>query len=93
VLTVDTRTDPQRDRGLETHWARVALGRLEDSSAPDEVLFSYDLFAVSEESFQRIRQPHLDYYVAVHPLVDESPRADRVVLMNAQLVPLERRRR
>jgi transcriptional regulator with XRE-family HTH domain len=93
VLTVDTRTDPQRDRGLKAHWARVALARLEGSGAPDEALFSYNLFAVSEESFQRIRQLHLDYYVAVRALVDESPRADRVVLMNAQLVPLEGRRR
>jgi len=89
VLTVDTRTDAARDRALKAHWARTALERLEHASAREEALFSYNLFAVSEESFQRIRQLHLDYYDAVRALVDESTDADRVVLMNAQLVPLE----
>jgi transcriptional regulator with XRE-family HTH domain len=91
VLTVDTRTDPIRDRNLKAHWARVALERLEQARAPDETLFSYNLFAVSEQSFQRIRQLHLDYYLAVRALVDESPHADRVVLLNTQLMPLDAR--
>jgi transcriptional regulator with XRE-family HTH domain len=91
VLTVDTRTDPARDRNLKAHWARVALDRLEHARAPEDALFSYNLFAVSEQSFQRIRQLHLDYYLAVRALVDESPHAHRVVLMNAQLIPLDHR--
>jgi transcriptional regulator with XRE-family HTH domain len=91
VLTVDTRTDAARDRGLKAHWAEVARTRFVREAAPEQALFSYNLFAVSEQTFQRIRQLHLDYYEAVRALVDESTDPERVVLMNAQLVPLDTR--
>lgn len=89
VLTVDTRRDAARNRRLKAHWAEVAQRRLVKGTAPEEALFSYNLFAVSERTFQRIRQLHLDYYDAVRALVDESTEPERVVLMNAQLVPLD----
>ena len=88
VLTVDTREDPDRNRQLKVHWARTGLERLEQPTPSAEALFSFNLFAVSEQSFQKIRDLHLDYYDRVRAIVDESPHADRVVLLNLQLIPL-----
>ena len=89
VLTVDTRQDPERNRQLKAHWAQVGLQRLEEASAAEDALFSFNLFAIGEASFQRIRQLHLEYYGQVRAIIDESDAADRVVLMNLHLVPLE----
>jgi hypothetical protein len=88
VLTVDTREEPDRNRRLKAHWARTGLERLEQPAPPPEALFSFNLFAVSESSFQKIRELHLDYYDRVRAIVDESPHADRVVLLNLQLIPM-----
>lgn len=88
ILTVDTRADPRGNAKLKRHWARVSLRRLEDASAPAEAFFSYNLFAVDEVTFQRIRQLHAEYFERVRSLVEESSGTDRVVLMNQQLVPL-----
>lgn len=88
ILTVDTRTDPRGNAKLKRHWARVSLRRLENGSAPPEAFFSYNLFAVDEGTFQKIRQLHAEYFERVRNLVEEAPGTDRVVLMNQQLVPL-----
>lgn len=92
VLAVDTRLEPERNRQLKAHWARVAVTRIESGSAPHDALFSFNLFAISDASFHKIRDLHLDYYDRVRSIVDESPNADRVVLLNLQLIPLERLR-
>lgn len=90
VLTVDTRPDEAQNRRLKQHWANVGLERLSAGDAPPEALFSYNLFPVSKTDFERIRRLHIDYYERVREIVAQSKRADRVVLMNVQLVPLER---
>ncbi len=90
VLTVDTRLDPEKNRRLKAHWARVGLRRLEGGDASPDALFSFNLFAISEASFQKIRELHLDYYDHVRTIVEASTSADRVVLMNLQLVPLQK---
>jgi transcriptional regulator with XRE-family HTH domain len=90
VLTVDTRLDPEQNRQLKAHWAKVGLERLKAGGAPPDALFSFNLFAISEHSFQKIRELHLDYYDRVRSIVDESTSADRVALLNLQLVPLHR---
>lgn len=90
VLTVDTRQDPQRNRQLKLHWAKTGLERLAASTSSPDALFSFNLFAISEASFRRIRELHLEYYERVRSIVEESREADRVVLMNLQLIPLER---
>jgi transcriptional regulator with XRE-family HTH domain len=90
VMAVDTRADARGNRKLKRHWARVGLRRLEDARTPAEALFSFNVFAVDEPTYGRIRQLQLDYYDRVRALVDEAPGTDRVVLMNLQLIPLER---
>jgi transcriptional regulator with XRE-family HTH domain len=90
VLTVDTRADPQRDRQLKAHWAEVGLARLgRRRSANAEALHSYNLFAVSDAHFVRLRELHLEYYERVRRLIADSSTADRVVLLNQQLIPLD----
>jgi transcriptional regulator with XRE-family HTH domain len=89
VMAVDTRSDPEKNRALKRHWAEVGLARLGAPQTSPDALFSFNLFATSEEAFQRIRQLHLDYYDRVRAIVDETQGTDRVVLMNLQLVPLE----
>lgn len=91
VMAVDTRSDPLKNLALKRHWARVGLTRLGARQTSRDALFSFNLFATSEEAFQRIRQLHLDYYDRVRAIVDETQGTDRVVLMNLQLIPLEHR--
>jgi transcriptional regulator with XRE-family HTH domain len=88
VLTVDTREQPEKNRLLKLHWSAAALARLRANSAPESTLFSFNLFAVSDEGLQRIRELHLEYYDQVRSIIDQSMHADHVVLMNLQLVPL-----
>lgn len=89
VMAVDTRSDPEKNLALKRHWARVGLSRLGARQTSPDALFSFNLFATSEEAFQRIRQLHLDYYDRVRAIVDEAEGTQRVVLMNLQLLPLE----
>jgi transcriptional regulator with XRE-family HTH domain len=88
ILTIDTREDPEQNARLKAFWAREALERFETRRSPPETLFSFNLFAISEESFQQIRKLHLAYYDQARALIEQSRSADRVVLMNLQLMPL-----
>lgn len=87
VLTVDTRPNEEENRRLKLHWASVGQQRLE-AGAPRGALFSYNLFPIDERGFERIRRLHVEYYERIREIVAESSTADRVVLMNMQLVPL-----
>lgn len=89
VLTVDTRADPKRDQRLKEHWARVALERLQKGTAEREAFYSYNLCAVSEADLARIRELHVEYYERVRQVVAESKLAERVLLLNQQLIPLD----
>jgi transcriptional regulator with XRE-family HTH domain len=88
LLTVDTREDPERDRALKIHWAETALQRMKNRTFAGDGLFSYNLFAISDEQYEEIRQLHLEYYHRVRAIVDAARSADRVVVVNLQLVPL-----
>jgi len=88
VLTVDTREQPEKNRQLKLHWSAAALARLRANNAPESALFSFNLFAVSDQGLQRIRELHLEYYDQVRSIIEQSTHADQVVLMNLQLLPL-----
>ena len=88
ILTIDTREDPEQNARLKAFWAREALERFETRRSPPETLFSFNLFAISEDSFQQIRKLHLAYYDQARAIIEQSRSADRVVLMNLQLMPL-----
>ena len=88
VLTVDTSPNELGNRQLKLHWAEVGLERLRAGGAPKNALFSYNLFPIAGPELERIRQLHAEYYERVRKIIAESQSADRVVLMNLQLIPL-----
>src|SRR6476620_11554263 len=72
ILTIDTREDPEQNARLKAFWAREALERFETRRSPPETLFSFNLFAISEESFQQIRKLHLAYYDQARAIIEQS---------------------
>jgi transcriptional regulator with XRE-family HTH domain len=89
VLTVDTREDPAGNLLLKRHWASVALGRLDARGLEAGSLYSYNLFAISDEGLDAIRTAHLEYFERVRSIVSDCRRPTRLALANVQLVPLD----
>ena len=89
VMTVDTRTDIPRDIALKRHWAQVATDRIDAQRLRKGALASYNVFAASAEAYQQIHKLQLDYYDQVRRIVASDTRADRVVLLNMHLFPLD----
>jgi len=81
----DTSHNPEAGRTLKIWWTEQALTRLKEDR---EGLYSYNLFAVSERDYQRLRQLHLDYFRELRGIVADSQPAERVVLAHLQLLPL-----
>ncbi len=86
IVSVDVR-QPRSGSELKSHWARAGQDRLD---ARDGIV-SYNLFTVSAEVLAEIRELQRAHYRAVRRLVESSARADSVVLMNLQLLPLDGR--
>ena len=74
---------------MKRHWAQVGVERLAGAALPDGSQYSYNLFAVSEDGLQRIRQAHLQYYERVRAIVAECQLPTRLALVNIQLLPLD----
>jgi transcriptional regulator with XRE-family HTH domain len=89
VLTVDTRSNPDAGRSLKRHWAAVAESRLSALEPLGEDLFSYNLFTISEREWASFRELHIAYYQELRRLVEASKHAERVVLVNLQLLRLD----
>jgi DNA-binding phage protein len=81
----DTRHYPEAGRMLKIWWTRQALERFERNS---EGLLSYNLFAVSERDYERLRELHLAYFRELRGIVAASQPAERVVLAHLSLLPL-----
>jgi DNA-binding phage protein len=89
VLTVDTRRNPDAGRMLKRHWASVALERLPALESRQADLFSYNLFTVSNKDWDRLRELHIGYYLELRRIVEASEPAERVALVNLQLMRLD----
>jgi len=89
VLTVDTRRNPDAGRVLKQHWASVALNRLPALEPRENDLFSYNLFNVSEKDWVRLRELHIAYYQELRRIINASEPAERVALVNLQLMRLD----
>ncbi len=89
VLTVDTRRNPDAGRLLKRHWASVALNRLPALEPGENDLFSYNLFTVSEKDWERLRELHIAYYQELRRVIEASKPAERVALVNLQLMRLD----
>jgi transcriptional regulator with XRE-family HTH domain len=89
VLTVDTRRNPDAGRVLKLHWAEVAMQRLPALEPRENDLFSYNLFTVSEADWDRLRELHIAYYQELRRVIESSEPAERVALVNVQLMRLD----
>ncbi|MFT5457505.1 MAG: DNA-binding phage protein [Myxococcota bacterium] len=85
-LAVNLQRSSEVGRLLRMHWTHVAEERLAGGA---EGQFSYNVFTVSREDFERIRQLHLDYFRALRAVVAESEPGEVVAVANVQLFPLE----
>jgi transcriptional regulator with XRE-family HTH domain len=88
IVTVDTRRNPEAGRLLKRHWADVGRERLPVLEPQEEDLFSYNLFTVSEHDWQRLRELHIAYYHELRRIIEASAPAERVALINLQLLRL-----
>jgi transcriptional regulator with XRE-family HTH domain len=84
---VDTRGDRDRVTALLQHWAKVGLERL-PARRPEE-LYAYNVFAVSAADMDQVRQRLSQAFREIRSLVSASEPAERVALLNLQLVSLE----
>jgi transcriptional regulator with XRE-family HTH domain len=89
VMAVDTRDDPEGNLRLKRHWARVGAERLERATLPPGSQYSYNLFAISDEGLEQIRQAHLQYYERLRAIVAECKHPTQLALVNVQLLPLD----
>jgi transcriptional regulator with XRE-family HTH domain len=89
VLAVDTRRNPHAGRTLTAHWAAVGLERLPQLEPDGQDLFSYNLFTVSEKDWERLRELHIAYFQELRRIVGGSQPAERVALVNLQLMRLD----
>lgn len=85
VRAVDLRR-PASGTALKQHWSEVALDRLRDGAAG---VWSYNLFTVSQADLARLEEMQRAHWRAIRALVADSAPAERVVLVNLQLVPLD----
>jgi hypothetical protein len=74
---------------LKAHWAQVGLARLPNLEPNQDDLFSYNLFTISHADWQRVRDLHIAYYQELRSIVVASEPADRVALVNVQLMRLD----
>lgn len=86
VQAVDTRQDPAAGHNLKIWWSEVALRQLRANGAGR---YSYNLFTVSEKDYRRLEELHSAYFRELRAIVAESAPAERVALVNMQLLPLE----
>ncbi len=83
-LTVDTRSASEIGRQHRQHrqrWSRVAAERIGDQEPGP---YSYNVFCVSREDFERIRTLHLQYFRALRSIAAVSKPNDAVAVANVQ---------
>lgn len=89
VLSVDTSVHRSADVELKRYWAELGSQRVSAHALERGALFSYNVFAISDEGYQQIRRAHLEYYDRLRAIVAEHQGATRVVLANVHLIPLD----
>ncbi len=89
ISTIDTRRDPKAGRLLKSHWAEVGYERLPLLEPNKNDLFSYNVFTVSEVDWERLRELHIAYYHELRRIIEGSAPAQRVALVNLQLLRLD----
>jgi hypothetical protein len=84
ALTIDMQAQPERAKSLRHHWASVATRQLEVPGPRD--LFAYNVFSLSQEDYERVRELQKQYFREVRSIVAGSEPAECVALMTQHLV-------
>jgi hypothetical protein len=84
--TVDLGDDPERARQLRRFWLDETLRRFDERNRG---IYGYNLFSVSEDAYDQIRQLYLEFFAAMRKVVAQSEAGRRVVLFGGQLVWLD----
>ena len=85
VITLDTRTNPNKASKLRSWWAREAIRRAESGTRG----LMYNLFSVSKKDLEKLRELQKAYMNQVRAIVAQSKPVDHVVLAVDALVALE----
>ena len=85
-ISVDTRRHPEVSQQLKAHWTDVASGRIREGT---DGQFSYNVFTISKDDLERIRELHLAYFHALRAIVAESKTDEVVAVANVQLFQLD----
>ena len=85
VLAVDTRREPDAARALAVFWAQQGVSRLEQGA---DGHFAYNLFAVSNADYDRLRELQRAYFSQIRAIIAESAPAQCVALINLQMFPV-----
>jgi transcriptional regulator with XRE-family HTH domain len=83
-LNVDTRGGKRALYAVKVHWAEVAARRASEPRVGD--LFAYSMLSVSGADYERIHELLRNAYREVRSIVAASQPAERVALINVQLV-------
>ena len=83
ALTIDATADPRGTQRLKAHWAALGPGRAVGPREGDMV--SYNVFAVSRDDLERIREAHIRYFMEVRSIVSDSA-PEVAALVNIQLL-------
>lgn len=84
---VDTRGDRDRVSALLQHWSNVGRERI-TRRRPEE-LYAYNVFSVSASDLERVKGCLTRAFREIRSLVSASEPAERVALINLQLVLLD----
>ena len=85
VQSIDTRSQPEVGRQLKSWWTRLGMERL---LAGRDGLFSYNVFTVSDDDYERLCEMQRAYYRSLRAAIAESSPAERVVVTNLAMFPL-----
>jgi transcriptional regulator with XRE-family HTH domain len=87
ISSVDTRGDPSGVNALLTHWSGVACARIPVRRPGD--LLAYNVCSLAEADFKQAREILLRAFREVRSLAAASSPAERVTLINVQLIALD----
>jgi hypothetical protein len=87
VMTVDMRRDRRAEQSLKNWTTKIALERMDE---PNDGIFSFNLFTVSEAGLDRLRELQRAFFRQLRAIVAASQPAERVVIANVQLFGMER---
>lgn len=84
---VDTRTDPRANKRLKAWWSQVTNERMNAGAIGQ---FSFNLFSVSRQDFERIRDLQVRYFRELRQIVADSSPNETVAVVNMQLLDLRK---